>query len=96
MTNLCFNAKLAESRTTRRGISPAPHRATATMLRLSEPQRAVLADKIGDAANLAAGALVFSQFLSDGEPSPTFVVLGSTLWLTLVALSVVVAGRRAS
>src|SRR5439155_18377886 len=34
------------------------------MLRLSDKQRAVLADKIGDAANVAAGAMVFSQFVS--------------------------------
>jgi hypothetical protein len=66
------------------------------MLRLSEQQRAVLADKLGDAANLAAGALVFSQFLSDHALSAAFVVLGSTLWLALVALSVVVAGKRTS
>jgi len=58
---------------------------------LSEQQRAVLADKLGDAANLAAGALVFSQFLSDHALSAAFVVLGSTQW---VASGRVERGRR--
>jgi len=66
------------------------------MLRLSGQQRAVLADKLGDAANLAAGALVFSQFLSDHALSAASLVLGSTLWLALVAVSVIVAGKRTS
>lgn len=46
------------------------------MLGLSQQQRAVLADKVGDAANVAAGALVFSQFLSGHVLSPMFLVLG--------------------
>ena len=66
------------------------------MLRFSEQQRAVLADKIGDAANLAAGALVFSQFLNGQEFSLAALGLGGGLWLLLVAFSVKVAGRNRS
>src|SRR5438132_3421373 len=63
------------------GMLHAPLLLRGAMLALSEKQRADLADKLGDAANVAAGALVFSQFLSGRALSSMFLMLGSTLWL---------------
>ncbi len=68
----------------------------ATMLELSANQRAILADKLGDAANVAAGALVFSQFLSDRLLSPPLLLLGLALWIVFIVCGVTVAGRKPS
>ena len=62
-----------------------------TMLRLKRQQRAILADKLPDAANLALGALVFGQFLSPGY-STTLGVVGLLLWIAFMALAVRIAG----
>ncbi len=53
------------------------------MLRLSTPQRALLADKLCDVANVAAGALVFGQFLAQGGVSLIQMAAGIALWLVL-------------
>ena len=62
-----------------------------TMLRLKRQQRAILADKLPDAANLALDALVFGQFLSPGY-STTQGVVGLLLWIAFMALAVRIAG----
>ena len=62
------------------------------MLRLKRQQRAILADKLPGAANLALGALVFGQFLSPPGYSTTLGVVGLLLWIAFMALAVRIAG----
>jgi hypothetical protein len=62
------------------------------MLRLKREQRRVLVDKLPDAANVAAGALVFGQTLSDRRFSVTLAVVGFFLWLGLHMAAMRVAG----
>lgn len=50
------------------------------MLRLSRNQRALLAGKACDAGNLAAGALVFGQFLPD-RSSVLLAATGLVIWV---------------
>jgi hypothetical protein len=58
-----------------------------TMLKLKPKQRDVLIDKLPDVGNLAAGALVFGQMLSDRPFSLPVELLGLGLWLSLMAYS---------
>jgi len=60
-----------------------------TMVRLDRDQRALLAEKLPDAGNVAAGALVFGQFLSAGQFSPVALAGGTIIWLgfMIVALA---------
>ena len=58
------------------------------MLRWSQSQRELLAETIRDVANIAAGAMVFGQFLSDAEFSPILTVTGILFWGCLVVLAV--------
>jgi hypothetical protein len=58
----------------------------ATMLRLNPEQRRLVADKALDAANLAAGALVFGQALSEREFSVLMAVVGFGACLAFIAL----------
>jgi cation transporter-like permease len=53
-----------------------------TMLRLRPSQRSLLAEKTWDLANLAAGALVFGQFLAD-RFSVLLAVAGLLVWVPL-------------
>ena len=62
-----------------------------TMLVLKRAQRAVFVEKLPDAANLALGALVFGQFLSD-RFYPWVALLGLTLWIFFIGCAVIVAG----
>ena len=62
-----------------------PAGAGSTMLRLSTEQRRLLADKLGDAANIAAGAMIFGQFLGDRRISLAAAALGFAIWLGLTA-----------
>ena len=64
-----------------------------TMLELNRHQRHVLVDKLPDVANVAAGALVFGQFLGNTTFSPRLAALGVTLWALLFAGSVILARR---
>ncbi len=63
------------------------------MLELNREQRRVLVDKLPDAANVAAGALVFGQLLSDHPFSLGLAALGVALWALLFACSVALARR---
>jgi hypothetical protein len=62
------------------------------MLELKRSQRAVLVDKVPDVANLAAGALVFGQFLSDSPVSWNVALVGTGIWLLLTGFAVLLAG----
>jgi len=62
-----------------------------TMLEFHEKQRAVLADKLPDLANLAAGAMIFGQALSGNGFSFSTAVVGFGIWLVLVILAIVFA-----
>ena len=61
------------------------------MLVLKPTQRAMFADKLPDAANLAMGALVFGQFLGGGF-SPLVALLGLGLWAFFMSWAAVLAG----
>ena len=56
------------------------------MLRLSQRQRAVLADKVPDAANLALGALFFGQLLAERPFSSWLALLGVACWVGFFVL----------
>lgn len=62
------------------------------MVELTSRQRVLLADKVPDVANLAAGALVFGQFLGDRTFSWPLAAAGLALWALLFGCAVVLAG----
>ena len=62
------------------------------MVELTSWQRALLADKLPDVANIAAGALLFGQFLSDRTFSLPLAAAGLALWGFLFGCAVVLAG----
>lgn len=66
------------------------------MIELKSGQRALLADKLPDVANIAAGALVFGQFLSDRTFSWQIAAAGLALWGFLFGCAVVLARRDQS
>jgi hypothetical protein len=51
------------------------------MLRLKHGQRSLLADKLADVANVAAGALIFGQALSGTAFSVKLAMVGLVLGL---------------
>jgi len=53
----------------------------------------MLMDKVPDAANLAAGALFFGQFLNERPFSPTLARAGLGLWIALTAWAIVLASE---
>lgn len=59
-----------------------------TMLQLNRFQRAVLIDKLPDAANVGLGALFFGQFLGQREFSTAQAALGIAFWLVLLVCAV--------
>ncbi len=61
------------------------------MLILKGAQRAMFADKLPDAANLALGALVFGQFLGETF-SPLMAVSGVGLWAFFMGWAALIAG----
>jgi hypothetical protein len=65
----------------------------ATMLRLKREQRALVADKVGDLANLAAAGLVFAQFVSD-QPFSLWMALGGRVLVVMVAAIVAKGSQR--
>lgn len=58
------------------------------MVELTRSQRAILVEKVPDFANVAAGALIFGDFLSGRTISLGLVTLGLGTWVCLVALAV--------
>ena len=53
----------------------------------------MLTDKLPDAANLAAGALFFGQFLGDRQFSIALAVAGFGAWIALMAWALVLASK---
>lgn len=67
-----------------------------TMLVLSRRQRELLADKLLDAANLAAGGLVFGQFVTGSSFSVPVARLGVVSWGALTVAGIRLAGGKTS
>lgn len=65
-----------------------------TMLRLKRAQLSVLVETLRDAANVAAGALIFGQALSERAYSPTLAVVGICTWIALVAFAFALASME--
>lgn len=65
-----------------------------TMLDLKQAQRDMLVDKLPDAANLAAGALFFGQFLGDRPFSLILAMSGIAAWAVLIVWALVLAGGK--
>ena len=61
------------------------------MLRLKRAQREMLADKLPDLGNLAAGALAFGQAQTP-DVSIVAAVSGLVLWAACMAMSTCIAG----
>ncbi len=67
-----------------------------TIVELSEGQRRVIVDKVPDMANVAAGAMVFGQFLAERPFSIVLAASGIAAWLVLGAYTLFIArGRKA-
>jgi len=64
------------------------------MVRLGQGQRTLLAETLRDIANIAAGAMVFGQFLGSETFSAWIAVFGIGLWGAFVGLATVLAGER--
>ena len=62
-----------------------------TMLKLKRSQLTVLTETLRDAANVAAGALIFGQALSEENYSLALAIVGLCAWLVLVGSAVVLA-----
>ena len=65
-----------------------------TMLRLKPEQRAVLADKVPEAVNIVAGAVVIGFFLGDPRASGTLLVAGIAVWAAALAFAVKIAEHK--
>ena len=61
------------------------------MVVLSSRQRAVLVEKLPDIANVAAGALVFGQFLGDRPYSLALALYGVGIWSALMGFVLLLA-----
>jgi hypothetical protein len=59
------------------------------MLVLTRGRRALLSEKLSDAANLAAGAMIFGQFLGEIAFSPVLAIFGFGIWLVMIGCAVV-------
>ena len=62
-----------------------------TMLKLKRAQRTVLIEALRDTANVAAGALIFGQALSEHGYSATLAVLGIGTWAAFLVFAIVLA-----
>lgn len=65
-----------------------------TMLEWDDAQRSVLVDKLADAANVAAGGLLFGQFLSGRPFSVITAACGIAVWMLLMGWSLYLAKRK--
>jgi hypothetical protein len=62
------------------------------MIRLKQVQRSLLAEKVADVANVAAGALIFGQALSGTAFSVKLAIVGIGAWFAMTAAAVIVVG----
>ena len=65
-----------------------------TMVELGPRQRVLLAETSRDVANIAAGAMIFGQFLGEHAFSPLVAVGGVVLWIFFVIFAVSLIGRE--
>ena len=63
------------------------------MLPFKNAQLRLLADKLSDVANLAAGTLIFGQFLSEQPFSLPLALFGVGVWVTITLCAAAMAGR---
>lgn len=63
------------------------------MVRLEKEQRTLFAETLTDIANIAAGAMVFGQFLGSQTFSFRMAIFGIGVWVALVAFAIVLAGE---
>ena len=63
------------------------------MLNLDRKQRTLIADKLFDIANIAAGGMVFGQFLAERPLSLALALTGLGVWGVLFVFSVTLEGR---
>jgi hypothetical protein len=66
------------------------------MVRLKQSQRALLAETLRDVANIAAGAMVFGQFLADATFSTAVAFGGTGLWVVFVVCAILLASEAQS
>ena len=59
-----------------------------------DAQRTLLAETLRDIANIAAGAMVFGQFIGSQTFSVRIAAFGMGVWVALVAFAMVLAGER--
>lgn len=64
------------------------------MLRFKRGQRTFLAEKLGDLANVAAGAFIFGQALSGSRFSATLVLVDVVVWIVVTFVAVVFAAAE--
>ena len=64
-----------------------------TMLELGPRQRELLAETSRDVANIAAGAMVFGQFLGERPFSSSIALGGVALWACLVTFAIRLLGK---
>jgi hypothetical protein len=62
------------------------------MLRLSDPQRAVLVQAFPAVGHVAVGGLVFGQFLREQPFSTWLALAGIVIWGFAVTVAVMIAG----
>ena len=65
-----------------------------TMLRLKRAQRLFLAEKLGDFANVAAGALIFGQALSGSRFSTPVALIGIIVWITTTGFALMLSAAE--
>ena len=66
------------------------------MVVFDRQQRVLLAETLRDIANIAAGAMVFGQFLGTQTFSIGVAVSGVSVWAGLVGYAISLAGRPKS
>ena len=64
------------------------------MLRLTDAQRTVLIQAFPAVAHVAVGTLVFGQFVRQQPLSIALTLAGIGIWVTCVAVAVVLAGGK--
>lgn len=62
------------------------------MIRLKREQRSLLAEKVADVVNVAAGALIFGQAISGTAFSVKLAIVGIGAWLAMTAAAVIGVG----
>ena len=64
------------------------------MLRLKDTQRGVLVQAVPAIAHLAAGTLVFGQFIRQQAFSIPLALIGVVFWFAMIGLAMLIAGGK--